>query len=214
MEEISFHNVIPSVFKASGVSDTDIWGADITFKKGLRYLIKAASGRGKSTFCSYITGYRRDYTGIIRFDGNDISAFKTAQWNGVRKLHISLLYQELRLFTELTAFENVEIKNRLTRYQSADVIKSWFERLGIADKMNENVGRMSYGQQQRVALIRTLVQPSDFIILDEPISHIDDENAARMYELIDEELRKSGAGCVVTSIGKHFDADYTKTIRL
>lgn len=214
MEEISFHSVIPSVFKASGVSNTDVWDSDVTFKKGSRYLIKAASGRGKSTFCSYITGYRCDYSGEIRFDGEDISAFKTAQWTNVRKRHISMLYQELRLFTELTAFENVEIKNQLTHYRPAEVIASWFERLGIADKMNENVSRMSYGQQQRVAMIRALAQPFDFIILDEPISHIDDGNAARMYDLLDEELRNSGAGCIVTSIGKHFEADYSKTLRL
>lgn len=214
MEKISFHNVVPFVFRNSGVVDTDIWNADISFEKDTRYLIQASSGKGKSTFCSYVTGYRCDYVGDIAFDEHDISRFKTSHWTDIRKNHISLLYQELRLFTELTAMENVEIKNRLTHHRTAETIKSWFERLGIADKIDENIGKMSYGQQQRVALIRALVQPFDFIILDEPISHIDDDNAARMWELLDEELTASGAGCIVTSIGKHFNTNYSKTLRL
>lgn len=73
---------------------------------------------------------------------------------------------------------------------------------------------MSYGQQQRVALIRALVQPFDFILLDEPISHLDDANARVMGEIVMEEGRRQGAGIIMTSIGKHIDLDYDKILRL
>lgn len=73
---------------------------------------------------------------------------------------------------------------------------------------------MSFGQQQRVALMRALVQPYDFIVLDEPISHLDDDNARVMGQIVMEEARKQGAGVVMTSIGKHIDLDYEKTYRL
>ena len=80
-------------------------------------------------------------------------------WVDVRKHSLSHLFQELRLFPELTAYENVEIKNKLTGFKTAKQIAEWFEMLGIADKMDAKIGRMSFGQQQRVAMIRALVQP-------------------------------------------------------
>lgn len=73
---------------------------------------------------------------------------------------------------------------------------------------------MSFGQQQRVAMIRALVQPFDFLLADEPISHLDEENGRTMGEIMMEEARSQGAGVIVTSIGKHIALDYEKTFRL
>ena len=73
---------------------------------------------------------------------------------------------------------------------------------------------MSFGQQQRVAMIRALVQPFDFLMVDEPISHLDDVNSAIMCDIMMEEARRQGAGVIVTSIGKHMNMSYDKTYRL
>lgn len=214
MDNIQFQNVVPHVFQSRDNSDSEIWGKDVTFQKGHLYLLESASGRGKSTFCSYLLGYRNDYSGQVLFDGHDTKVFRSSQWTDVRKLHVSLLFQELRLFPELTAWENVEIKNRLTSHTAAETIRSWFDMLGIGDKKDALIGEMSYGQQQRVALMRALVQPYDFIVLDEPISHLDDQNAAIMGEIVMEEARRQGAGVIMTSIGKHIPLNYEKTVRL
>ena len=132
----------------------------------------------------------------------------------IRQRNISHLFQELRLFPELTALENVEIKNKLTNFKTQAEIKSWFERLGIADKLDAKVGRMSFGQQQRVAMIRALVQPFDFLLADEPISHLDDTNSAIMADIMMSEAKRQGAGVIVTSIGKHMELDYDQTFKL
>ena len=132
----------------------------------------------------------------------------------MRQHHISHLFQELRLFPELTAFENVEIKNKLTGFKNREQIVKWFDMLGIGDKLDAKIGRMSFGQQQRVALIRSLVQPFDFIFADEPISHLDDTNYAIMAEIMMTEAKAQGAGVIVTSIGKHMDLNYEKTFKL
>ena len=110
--------------------------------------------------------------------------------------------------------ENVQIKNRLTNFKSEKQIKEWFEILDIPDKINEKIGRMSFGQQQRVALIRGLVQPFDFMLVDEPISHLDDHNSTIMGEIIMKEVREQGAGAIITSIGKHMQLNYDKTFKL
>ena len=214
MDNIQFQNVVPHVFQSRDNSDSEIGGKDVTFQKGHLYLLESASGRGKSTFCSYLLGYRNDYSGQVLFDGHDTKVFRSSQWTDVRKSHVSLLFQELRLFPELTAWENVEIKNRLTSHTAAETIRRWFDMLGIGDKKDALIGEMSYGQQQRVALMRALVQPYDFIVLDEPISHLDDQNAAIMGEIVMEEARRQGAGVIMTSIGKHIPLNYEKTVRL
>lgn len=215
MDTISFHSVVPQVF-STRVEElcSEIWNADASFHKGQLYLVEADSGRGKSTFCSYVIGYRHDYAGKVCFDGKDTKKLGVAQWSAVRRMHVSHLFQELRLFPELTAMENVEIKNQLTGFKSRDEILGWFERLGIADKVDAKVGRMSFGQQQRVAMIRALAQPFDFLLADEPISHLDDNNSAIMASIMMEEARRQGAGFIVTSIGKHMDLPYVKTFKL
>lgn len=214
MDKIVFKNVVPDVFASRTDLTSDIWAQEATFTKGNTYLVEAASGMGKSTFCSYVVGYRNDYTGSIYMDDCDTRTFGIAKWTEMRKSHISHLFQELRLFPELTALENVAIKNRLTGFVTMQKIDMWFERLGIADKRHELIGHMSFGQQQRVAFMRALAQPFDFILLDEPISHLDDNNAKIMGDMVVEESKAQGAGIIMTSIGKHIELDYDKTLKL
>jgi ABC-type transport system involved in cytochrome bd biosynthesis fused ATPase/permease subunit len=73
---------------------------------------------------------------------------------------------------------------------------------------------MSFGQQQRVALIRALCQPIDFLLLDEPVSHLDEANSNIMRDVIVRELGRQGAGLIATSIGKHMDMEYDKILHL
>lgn len=214
MKTITFQHVLPQIFASRNDLVSEIWNKEVTLEKGKTYLIEAESGKGKSTFCSYITGYREDYSGTILFDETETRSLQVKDWVEIRKKHISQLFQELRLFPELTAYENVEIKNKLTGSKTQQDIKTWFERLGIADKWDAKVGRMSFGQQQRVALMRALVQPFDFLLTDEPISHLDDANAHIMGEILMEEVRAQGAGVIVTSIGKHIELEYDCVLQL
>lgn len=217
MNKIQLKNTLPNVFASRDDIHSDIWKQDVEFEKDKLYLVEANSGTGKSSLCSFIYGYRNDYQGDILFDGESTRKYSVKQWVNIRKKHFSLLWQELRLFPELTAMENVEIKNKLTGilgYQKKKTIEEWFDMLGIADKMDAKIGRMSFGQQQRVALIRALCQPFDFIFVDEPISHLDDTNSEIMGRILTAEAKRQGAGIIATSIGKHIELDYDKVFRL
>ena len=196
-----------------GIS-SEIWRQDVTLERGKRYLISAESGTGKSSMCSYIYGYRQDYSGVIAFDGQDIRSLTIDQWCDVRQRHIAYLPQDMRLFGELTAMENVELKNRLTGFKSRDEIIKLFETMGIADKVDSLASKLSIGQQQRVAIIRTLCQPCDFILLDEPVSHLDDENNRIVANLITQEAARQGAGIIATSVGNHLKMDVDKVFNL
>ncbi len=214
MERIAFHKVVPDIFSQRNDLMSDIWNQDVVFEKGRLYLVEADSGKGKSTFCSYVLGYRHDYSGGIMFDSISTSSLTVADWVRIRERHVSCLFQELRLFPELTAFENVEIKNKLTGYKTRRQILEWFDMLGISDKLDVKIGHMSFGQQQRVAMMRALAQPFDFILADEPISHLDDTNSDTMGRLMMNEAKSQGAAVIVTSIGKHMDLEYEKVFRL
>lgn len=214
MEQIHLDNVLPEVFAQRDNLSSEVWKQQVTFNKGHLYLVEADSGMGKSTFCSYVIGYRHDYTGRISFDNDDTHEFRMTDWIRIRRRHISHLFQELRLFPELTAYENVEIKNKLTNFKSKKEITDWFDVLGIGDKLDAKIGHMSFGQQQRVAMIRALVQPFDFILADEPISHLDDTNSSAMGDIMMSEAKRQGAGVIVTSIGKHIDLNYEQTLKL
>jgi ABC-type lipoprotein export system ATPase subunit len=202
------------VFAGQDGIHSDVWLQDITLERGKRYLISAESGTGKSSMCSYIYGYRQDYSGTIAFDGQDIRSLSIAQWCDIRKHHIAYLPQDMRLFGELTAMENVQLKNRLTCHKSEQEIKQMFELMGIADKLDSLASKLSIGQQQRVAIIRTLCQPCDFILLDEPVSHLDDENNRIVADLITDEATRQGAGIIATSVGNHLKMDDATLINL
>jgi ABC-type lipoprotein export system ATPase subunit len=214
MEKIHLQHVLPKVFLQRTDIVSDVWLKDVTFEKERLYLVEANSGTGKSSLCSFIYGYQNDYEGKILFDEEDSRQYTISQWTEMRQRHFALLWQELRMFPELTAMENVEIKNKLTGFQKKDVIRGWFEQLGIADKMDAKIGQMSFGQQQRVAMIRTLCQPFDFVFVDEPISHLDDTNSAIMGDILITEAKRQGAGVIATSIGKHIELNYDKILKL
>lgn len=214
MNKIILNNTIPEVFAGRTDLESDVWRKQVELDKGAVYLLEAGSGTGKSSLLSYIYGFRRDYQGDICFDEKNIKSFSIKNWTDLRKKSISLLWQELRLFPELSAWENIVIKNNITKFQNKKTIEQWFEQLGIDDKKDTLVDKMSFGQQQRVAMIRALCQPFDFIFVDEPISHLDSVNANIMSEIILAEAKRQGAAVVVTSIGKRLEIQYDTIFNL
>ncbi len=214
MDYIHLKQTLPLVFADRNSVTSDVWHQNLMFQKGKRYLIEAASGTGKSSLLGYLYGYRHDYQGIICFEERNIRSLTPDEWVTVRRRSLSLLFQDLHLFPELTALENVQLKNRLTNYKKKKKVLALFDALHLQDKVNEPAGHLSFGQQQRVAFIRSLCQPFDFLLLDEPVSHLDDENALLMAQLAQEEAEQQGAGMLVTSIGKRLPLDYDQTLLL
>lgn len=189
------------------VRSSQVWLRTLRLERGRAYLVEAESGTGKSSLVSFIYGNRRDYLGRILFNDRDTSTLDIAGWCGVRRRHLALLPQEMRLFAELTAMENIQIKNRLTNHLTHDGIMAMLDRLEIAHKAHQPARRLSIGQQQRVALVRALAQPFDFVFLDEPVSHLDARNNALAASLVAETAARQGAAIVATSVGNALALD-------
>lgn len=213
INKIELRATVPHVFEAEKIV-SEVWRSDVSFERGRNYLIEAGSGTGKSSLCSYIYGSRNDFHGTILFDGVDVRGFNVDKWQQLRRSSIAYLPQELSLFPEMTALQNVELKNKLTGYASEKQIAEWFEELGISKRMHYPVGKMSIGQQQRVAIIRALCQPFSFIMLDEPVSHLDDVNNEISANIIMREAEKQGASVIATSVGNNIKIKFDRVFRL
>lgn len=218
IESIQFNKVIPNVFVGSPPEGgpTDVWDQVLTFKRGESCLIEAASGRGKSSFCSFLYGLRKDFVGSIDYFNHKGETLHVtdAMLCEMRCRSIAMMFQEHRIFPELTAVENVMLKNQLTNYFTEQEIRERLSALGLEDRLDRPCQRLSIGQQQRVAFVRLLAQPADFILLDEPVSHLDIVNAELMGKMLRQRQMEEGAAVIVTSIGHRLPYEYDRILKL
>src|SRR5258708_37677389 len=209
--QLQIQQLLPVYFPEDRKNSSDIWGKGLVFKKGEYIKIVAPSGKGKTSFMHFVYGLRKDYTGTISFDGSDICNYSQEDFAGTRRNKLSIVFQDLRLFPDQTVWENLEIKRQLDPFHLQQKIKELCERLGIRDKMDATISSCSYGEQQRVSIIRALMQPYDLLLLDEPFSHLDENNSQLAMQLIVEESKKREAGIIFADLER---IDYFPFTRL
>jgi len=201
---IRFEKMIPLPMLEQDISGSEVWEAEsVVFEQGKGYMIEAPSGRGKTTLLSVIYGIRKDFQGKVFMDSASISEFSWKEWSILRKKSFSYIFQGLELFDGLTARENIHLKNSITGFKSGESIEEMARILGMEEFMDRKAGILSFGQQQRVAIIRALCQPFSFLLADECFSHIDLENSRIAYQLIQKECESQGAGLILTSLNEN-----------
>ena len=212
--KITLHRVMPFPLSSMQHGEQSIWGKHTELMPGSKVLLNASSGKGKSTFINTVLGIRKDFSGEIDVDGKNISELSTSEWTNIRQTEISAIFQDLQLFPSLTVKENLLLKNELTHTFSEEKIRGFLEYLGIADKWNQHCGLLSMGQQQRVAIVRALCQPYKWLLMDEPFSHLDEENAQRCLKLIMDRTDELNSGFVLTTLGDDHGIHYDQTLML
>ena len=207
---IELNNLKPTYMSDAEISASDIYlQKGVIFEKGKKYLIKANSGRGKTSLLNFIYGSNANFNGIINY--NKFSNDNTFDY---RKSKISYVFQDFKLFSELTVFENIQLKNSLTNYKSVDEIYKLIERVSLGFKKDNLVKNLSLGQKQRVAILRALCQPFEFLLLDEPFSHLDKDNILIITELVNREVQKQNASLIMTSLVEINLFDFDKMLNL
>lgn len=197
-------NLLPEAFAdcREQHSSSEIWmRPEVLIRPGARLLLRAVSGNGKSSLCAFIYGSRKDYSGEILIDGKDVRKLNANELAAIRQTEIAYLPQDMKLFGELTAMENILLKNRLTAAKTDAEIGEMLAAVGLKGMENRRCDRLSIGQQQRVALVRTLCQPFRYLLLDEPVSHLDATSNREVAALVDREVTARGAALIVTSVG-------------
>jgi len=200
--QIKLQKIVPTYFEQDKIVNSQIWEQEVIFTKGEHTHIIAASGRGKTSLIHFIYGLRKDYDGIISYGNENINSFSLEKFSVFRQKNISIVFQDLRLFRNQSVIKNLEIKQQLNPYHPKERITEMARRLGIESKLNKQAGTCSYGEQQRIAIIRSLLQPFDFLLLDEPFSNLDDNNREIAMELIAEECTKRNASMIFADLKK------------
>ena len=202
--EIRLQKIVPTYFEKTEITGSELWNKDLSFSKGEHVHIIAPSGSGKTSLIHFIYGLRRDYEGTVSYNGRDIRSFSNEDFSPFRKNKVSIVFQDLRLFPDQTARENLELKRQLDPFHPAQKITEMAKRLGIDKKLDNLAHTCSYGEQQRIAIIRSLMQPFDIILLDEPFSHLDDANRGKALALISEECEARNASMIFADL-KHIE---------
>lgn len=213
---ISLHEVVPVPLKEKLLKQvSDIWNREIVFTTPEWIKIKAPSGTGKTTFIHSLYKLRTDYTGSIQWGERNIASLNAEELAILRQQKISIVFQDLRLFPNLTAFENIELNRVLqTPYCEKEQITEMAQILGVDHILHQPASLCSYGEQQRVAIIRALVQPFEWLIMDEPFSHLDKVNAAKAAALITAACKERNAGIIITDLHDDDHFDYTRKLVL
>lgn len=191
-----------------------IWQQQVSFDAGAAVFIQAPSGTGKTTLMHLLYGLRRDYDGKVLWGNNELQKMDAEALAGLRAGAVSIIFQDLRLFPGLTTWENLTIKRALTNTISETEMETWLERLGIKDKKNALAQTLSYGEQQRVAIIRALLQPFQWLLMDEPFSHLDKANTAKAAALILEIVQRNKAAFILVDLDENNHFPYSQTISL
>ena len=181
--------------------NSNLWNKYVEFNSATSYVLESSSGLGKSSFISFCYGLRNDFYGEILIDKQNIKNFSSNNWSEIRTHKLSIIPQNLKLFNNLSILDNLNIKNNLTNYKSISEILEFMKILQIDALKDKMVAKLSLGQKQRVAIIRALLQPFEFIFLDEPFSHLDKQNTYNAMGLIQEQCEKQKSSFMITSLG-------------
>jgi len=208
--QIELKNIKPTYMSDAEISASDIYlRENVLFAKGKKYLIKANSGHGKTSILNFIYGSSTNFDGQINYNGvfnNNVFDF--------RKTKISYVFQDFKLFPSLTVFENIQLKNTLTNHKTVEEIDHLIEQVLLGHKKDSLIKKLSLGQKQRVAILRALCQPFEFLLLDEPYSHLDKENILIISDIIIQEIEKRNAGLIMTSLDETSIFDFDKVLNL
>jgi ABC-type lipoprotein export system ATPase subunit len=148
-------------------------------------LLKGRSGAGKSTLLNLMCGLIKPTHGKVIIDNRCISEMKDDLLSKLLLDRIGIIFQSFNLLPTYTVYENIEIAlvpkglSKETIYEST---MSFLERFNLKDKARLMPSELSVGQQQKVAIIRTLIKQPSVIFADEPTGSVDDETAAEILE--------------------------------
>jgi len=174
---------------------------DLVLKQGSFTLLTGPSGAGKSSLLKLIYLALRQDSGLIRLFGQKTTELNRKQLARMRQ-RIGVVFQDFRLLTHLSAFENVALPLRI-QGRRADTYRAEVEDLlrwvGLGERMETPIPSLSGGEQQRVAIARALITKPDLLIADEPTGNVDPEMGKRIFRLFQELNKRVGTTLLIAT---------------
>src|SRR4030042_5100321 len=175
--------------------------------------IMGPSGCGKSTLLNIVGLLDNPSSGLLYFNGVEVSRFRERQRTNLRKGNIGFVFQSFNLIDELTVYENVELPLLYMKVSSAErkkKVNEVLDRMKIVHRKKHFPQQLSGGQQQRVAISRAVVTKPQLILADEPTGNLDSANGEEVMNLLSE-LNKDGTTVVMVT---HSPTDAEKAHRI
>jgi putative ABC transport system ATP-binding protein len=186
---------VEKVYRMGKVDYRALRGVDLSIAGGEMVAVVGPSGSGKSTILNMITGIDRPTAGTVTFDGqslDELSEEELAVWRGA---NVGIIFQFFQLLPTLSALENavlpLDFLRRGSKRERFERARRDLELVGLGDKVDHLPAELSGGEQQRVAIARSLAADPRLIVGDEPTGNLDTVTAAEMFELL-ERLNREG----------------------
>ncbi len=183
----------------------------LSVAKGELLFLTGLSGAGKTSLLRLLYRVEHPDRGLVEIDGMDIGRLSGKKMQMLRR-RIGIVYQDFKLLPKQSVARNIALPMEITGRQKSFIRKrtrDLLERLGLGDKINARAGDLSRGEQQRVAVARSLCNNPDLILADEPTGNLDGENSDRVIDLFNEH-RDRGATILIAThdsriygLGKH-----------
>lgn len=189
-------------YKEGGKTRLVLQQASLAVSRGESIAILGKSGSGKSTLLNLISGIDQPDGGEIRLDGICLSCMNDTERTLYRRKNIGFIFQFFNLIPTLTVWENLilplELNDRLDRAgeQRANEL---LEQVGLGDRKKTYPDRLSGGEQQRVAIARSLVHDPLLILADEPTGNLDEENGRAILQMLEQLTRRGGKNLVLVT---------------
>lgn len=177
-------------------------GIDLNIKKGEISSIVGASGAGKSTLLYLLSGLDEPTSGTISYGSTALSSMSENELARFRNSHIGFVYQFHYLLSEFTALENVMLpiliageSKRKAELKAYNIL----EQVNLANRVNHRPGKLSGGEQQRVAVARALVNQPEIVFADEPSGNLDEKTADNLHETLVEINKSTGVTFLIAT---------------
>jgi putative ABC transport system ATP-binding protein len=196
---ISLKNVAYS-YQSKYQTNRAVDGVSYDFAPGKCYAIIGKSGSGKTTLLSLMAGLDLPTEGEVLIDGKT-----TKEWdrNQMRRDAVSVIYQNYNLFPLMTVQENIQYPldlKKMSRRESASLAREVRERVELPEEYEKRLpSQLSGGEQQRVAIARTLAQGCKIILADEPTGNLDSKNTENIVEILCDLAHKDGCTVIIVT---------------
>jgi putative ABC transport system ATP-binding protein len=198
--KLSLQKVLPTSINENLLHRSKIWLNEVVFESASKNIIEASSGTGKSTLIKLLTGVYVPKSGTVLYDDQVLGEMSKDDLCTFRKSSLSTVYQDMQLIDSLSGRENVLI-NFVTEDFVNQKLELLIEAFKMGDVIDHKTKTLSLGEQQRVAIIRAMAKPYQWLIMDEPFSHLDHENGQIAFDFILKDATEKNAGIIMTSLG-------------